>query len=183
MSRKTDNTDRPFSLLDLLRIGAGILLLNSFASWWLTSTSTWGYTGKWIDPHFWKFKVIGPEVHLSLDQLALYNGSDPSLPIYVAINGSVFDVSASPRIYGPTGPYRFFSGRDAARAFVTGCFQNQEEFTHDLRGLDPEEAEHDIQGWQKYYRHSHRYWYVGTVELPTLTGEPPKDCDHVKFPH
>lgn len=184
MSSKSSRSDqRPFSVLDFLRIGAGLLLLNALASWWFTSTATWGQNLKWTDVRFWKFKVMGPEIHFTLQDLALYNGTDLSLPIYVAVNGSVYDVSASPRVYGPNGPYRFFSGRDAARAFVTGCFQKPDEFTHDLRGLDPEEAEHDIRGWQEYYHHSGRYWYVGTVELPPVTGDPPSPCTHVKFPH
>lgn len=58
----------------------------------------------------------------------------PGLPIYIAINGSVFDVSASPQTYGPGGGYGFFSGKDAARAFVSGCFR--EDLTWDLRGLE-----------------------------------------------
>ena len=36
--------------------------------------------------------------------------------------------------YGPGGSYHFFAGRDAARAFVTGCFQ--EDQTPDLRGVE-----------------------------------------------
>lgn len=37
-------------------------------------------------------------------------------------------------MYGPGGSYHFFAGRDAARAFVTGCFQ--EDLTPDLRGVE-----------------------------------------------
>lgn len=37
-------------------------------------------------------------------------------------------------MYGPGGGYGFFSGRDAARAFVSGCFS--EDLTWDLRGLE-----------------------------------------------
>jgi len=50
-------------------------------------------------------------------------------------SGDVYDVSSNRRIYGPGGGYEFFAGRDAARAFVTGCFK--EDLTHDIRGLDP----------------------------------------------
>ena len=46
----------------------------------------------------------------------------------------MYDVSANRRMYGPGGGYGFFSGKDAARAFVTGCFK--EDLTHDIRGLD-----------------------------------------------
>lgn len=75
----------------------------------------------------------GP-LELTPSQLSLYNGTDPSLPIYLAVNGSVFDVSANRPTYGPGGSYHFFSGRDATRAFVTGCFQ--EDLTPDLRGVE-----------------------------------------------
>jgi predicted heme/steroid binding protein len=75
----------------------------------------------------------GP-VNLTPTQLSLYNGTDPSLPIYLAINGTIFDVSANRGIYGPGGGYNFFAGRDATRAFVTGCFR--EDLTPDLDGVE-----------------------------------------------
>ena len=50
------------------------------------------------------------------------------------MNGSIFDVSANPRIYGPGGMYGFFAGKDAARAFVTGCFE--QDLTPDLSGVE-----------------------------------------------
>lgn len=75
----------------------------------------------------------GP-ILLTDTELALYDGSDLSKPIYVGLNGSIYDVSASPHTYGPGGGYSFFAGRDAARAFITGCFA--EDLTPDLRGVE-----------------------------------------------
>lgn len=75
----------------------------------------------------------GP-LQLTPSQLALYNGTDPKLPIYLALNGSIYDVSASPKLYGPGGNYGFFAGKDATRAFVTGCFE--EDLVGDLRGVE-----------------------------------------------
>lgn len=77
-------------------------------------------------------------------ELTKYDGSDPTKPIYLALNGTIYDVSVSPQTYGPGGSYHFFAGRDAARAFLTGCFA--EDAVPDLRGVermfmpvDPEE--------------------------------------------
>lgn len=67
-------------------------------------------------------------------ELSLYNGTSPSLPILLAIDGTIFDVSASPHTYGPGGSYHAFAGRDASRAFVTGCFE--EDLHGDLRGVE-----------------------------------------------
>lgn len=38
-------------------------------------------------------------------QLARYDGSDPDVPVYVAVGGEVYDVSANRRIYGKGGSY------------------------------------------------------------------------------
>jgi predicted heme/steroid binding protein len=71
-------------------------------------------------------------------QLSLHNGTathdHSNLPIYLSINGTIFDVSASPHTYGPGGSYHVFAGRDATRAFVTGCFQT--DITGDLRDVE-----------------------------------------------
>lgn len=133
----------------------------------------------------------GP-LHLNPSDLALYNGSDPSLPIYLSVNSTIFDVSANRMMYGPGGHYNFFTGRDATRAFVTGCFQ--EDLTHDLSGVeemfipidDEEEVgrlssgerkirrEQDVRmararvrkqvaHWEGFFRNHKKYFEVGRV--------------------
>jgi predicted heme/steroid binding protein len=71
---------------------------------------------------------------LTDQELSRYNGSDPSLPIYLGLDGVIYDVSASPHFYGPGASYHVFAGRDATRAFVTGCFQD--DTTPDMRGVE-----------------------------------------------
>lgn len=65
--------------------------------------------------------------------------SDTSSNVAVALDGEVFDVSAGTgaSTYGPGGSYSIFAGKDAARAFVTGCFKTH--LTYDLRGLTEKE--------------------------------------------
>lgn len=176
-----NNEDR-FGIIDVLRIISGLVFLNCILSYYFTSSTTWGYEDKWIDPHYWNFHLTGDYVNLTLDELKQYDGSNPSLPIYVGVYGKVYDVTRSRHVYGPRGPYGFFSGKDAARAFSTGCFNKPDEFTYDLRGLNLDEAMVDIKKWQDFFENNKKYWYVGTVVHEPIVGDPPSPCNHVKFP-
>ena len=69
-------------------------------------------------------------------QLREYDGSDTSKPLYLAINGTIFDVSAGRGFYGPGGHYGHFAGRDATRAWVTECWDTEDQLTHDMRGVE-----------------------------------------------
>lgn len=94
-------------------------------------------------------------------------------------------------MYGPGGGYGFFSGRDATRAFVTGCFQ--EDLNSDLVGVeemfvpveDVEEegltkgqkkirkerevrlarqlVEKTVARWEGFFRNHAKYFQVGRV--------------------
>ena len=46
----------------------------------------------------------------SADELSLLDGRDGSGSIFIAILGSVYDVSAGRKHYGPDGSYSFFAG-------------------------------------------------------------------------
>ncbi|KAL5117969.1 hypothetical protein ACEQ8H_004114 [Pleosporales sp. CAS-2024a] len=144
---KTSSSGSGLSVLDVLRILGGLVLLSSGASYLSTSGSsmTWGYNGRWTRIREWKTFFQAP-IRLTDAQLAAYDGSNPALPIYLALNGTIYDVSISPKTYGPGGSYHVFAGKDAARAFITGCFA--EDAVPDLRGaevtympVDPEEKE------------------------------------------
>ena len=68
------------------------------------------------------------------EDLLKFDGSAEGTPIYIAINNTIYDVSASPHFYGPGGGYHIFAGRDSTRAFITGCFDD--DWTSDLRGVE-----------------------------------------------
>ncbi|EMG46723.1 MSBP1 Membrane steroid-binding protein 1 [Candida maltosa Xu316] len=177
----TDSRSR-FTLIDILRVLGGVLLLNAFFSWWFTSTPTWGYRGKWMDTNYLKYRALGNDVNMTLSELSQYDGTDKKLPIYLAIDGEVFDVSASANIYGPGGAYHDLSGKDASRVFVTGCFRKKDEYTYDMRGLDEKEVNEDITSWKEFFHNHKKYWHVGVVQHEPITGDPPEPCEHIKFP-
>lgn len=48
------------------------------------------------------------------NDLLPYDGTDPNLPIYIGLNGKVYDVSAGKDYYQVGGPYHFLAGRDSS---------------------------------------------------------------------
>ncbi|KAG0163059.1 hypothetical protein DFQ28_010443 [Apophysomyces sp. BC1034] len=156
-------------------IATGLMWLVIFffmGSYLITESWSWGYRGKWTNVNTY---IPRKEIVLSEEQLSMYDGSRPDLPLYVALDGDVFDVSAGRGWYGPGGSYHHFAGKDAARAYVTGCFK--EHITHDLRGF----SEADLQGvahWKNFYNNHHTYFKVGRVMHPPIDENTPipKPC-------
>ncbi|KAF2485950.1 hypothetical protein BDY17DRAFT_290591 [Neohortaea acidophila] len=75
---------------------------------------------------------------LQLTEAALreYDGTDPTKPIYLALGGTIYDVSVSPDFYGPGGHYHHFVGKDASRAWVTECWDDAEQLTWRMDGVE-----------------------------------------------
>ncbi|TSY98081.1 Neuferricin [Bagarius yarrelli] len=101
----------------------------------------------------------GSDRLLSLEELSLYTGKEDSKGLYVAILGHVFDVEKGRKHYGPDGGYRFFAGRDASRAFVTGDFTDA-GLTDDVLDLSPSQIV-ALYDWLTFYQKD--YTPVGKV--------------------
>ncbi|CAG8559998.1 9660_t:CDS:2 [Cetraspora pellucida] len=147
-------------------------------SYLITETWTWGYQNKYTN---WRNWIPRREIVFTEEELAKYDGSDPNLPIYIALNGEVFDVTSGKHYYGKGGGYSFFAGKDASRAYITGCFQTH--LTHDLRGLTPQQIK-DIENWASFYRDHHSYFKVGIVMHPPIdpSSPIPAPCDDASAP-
>ncbi|TYH92930.1 hypothetical protein ES332_A13G218800v1 [Gossypium tomentosum] len=102
-------------------------------------------------------------IYLSMDltpqQLIQFNGSDPSKPIYVAINGRIYDVTAGKSFYGPGGAYSMFAGKDASRALAK-MSKNEEDVCPNIDGLSEKEMD-VLNDWVKKFEA--KYPVVGRV--------------------
>jgi predicted heme/steroid binding protein len=47
--------------------------------------------------------------------LSKYDGTNADLPIYIALNGDVYDVSEGRGFYEPGGTYHYLAGRDSSK--------------------------------------------------------------------
>ncbi|KAJ2958017.1 hypothetical protein NQZ79_g6341 [Umbelopsis isabellina] len=74
----------------------------------------------------------------TLEQLKEFDGSDSSKPIYVAIKGTVFDVSKKPEMYGAGSGYNCFAGKDASKALGKSSLV-AEDCVADYSSLDEKE--------------------------------------------
>eukprot|EP01080_Neovahlkampfia_damariscottae_P001278 gene1278-11365_t len=99
------------------------------------------------------------------EELAQYDGKDENKPLYLAVKGLIFDVSKGRSHYGPNGGYHIFAGRDASRAFVTGCFDiNKEECLSDKIDDFDERQKKDLEEWYQFYLKSEKYFLVGKLK-------------------
>ena len=80
--------------------------------------------------------VSGHKLRLTEAELRSYDGTDASQSIYLAINRTIYDVSASPSFYGPGGNYHHLTARDASRAWVSECWDSEDQLTWRMDGIE-----------------------------------------------
>lgn len=183
---KTSPKSRLNVPLTVLLTAVLALLASLGTSQYLHGNYTFNHANQYTNPNWWLQHLKSP-LNLTESQLASFDGRDWSesdrngiwrrkSPLYLAINGSVYDVSASPELYGPGGSYAFFTGKDGARAYITGCFAT--DLTHDLRGV-PREEWIELRAWRLFYETHPKYFKVGTVHHPPIDPSipPPAPCE------
>ena len=58
--------------------------------------------------------VNGEEKIFTSKELSRYDGSNPALPIYLALDGNVYDVTQGRKFYEAGGAYHSLAGRDSS---------------------------------------------------------------------
>ncbi|KAF8980974.1 progesterone binding protein [Cyathus striatus] len=92
-------------------------------------------------------------------QLREYDGSNASKPIYVAIKGTIFDVSHKADVYGPGKSYNIFAGKDGSRGLGMSSLK-PEDAVADYSTLDEKDMK-VLDDWFAFF--SKRYNIVGKV--------------------
>ncbi|KAL1413005.1 hypothetical protein Q8F55_000754 [Vanrija albida] len=96
---------------------------------------------------------------ISVAELAKFDGSDPSKPIYVAIKGRVYDVSAKTEMYGKGSGYNVFAGKDASRGLGMSSLDAKDAVA-DYSTLN-EAQRKTLDQWDSFF--AKRYNVVGKV--------------------
>ncbi len=93
----------------------------------------------------------------TLQELREFDGTNGK-PVYIALKGQVFDVSAGP--YGPGGGYSFLAGKDASRALAKMSRDPADASSSNLSDLSDRQRE-TLDKWSE--RMLEKYPLVGTL--------------------
>jgi len=111
---------------------------------------------------------VEPLRNFTSKQLVYFNGREDEKmggdkPVYLSVNGTVFDVSDGRNFYGPDGPYESFAGRECGVALAKMSFD--EEHLDDLAGcknLNVGEKD-DLDGWIEKFTYYRNYPVKGRL--------------------
>ncbi|KAF9905126.1 hypothetical protein EC991_002012 [Linnemannia zychae] len=96
----------------------------------------------------------------SKEELAQHDGSNEEGSIYVAIKGIVFDVTAKKAMYGPSGGYHCFAGKDASKALGKSSLK-PEDCVADYSELTEKELK-TMEDWYVFFEK--RYAIIGKTQ-------------------
>lgn len=103
---------------------------------------------------------------ITLEELSQCDGTNPNKPTYVAIKGTVFDVSKN-AAYAEKGQYHVFAGKDPSRALALSSLK-PEDCVPEWDDLD-DKYKTVLDEWYSFF--SKRYNVVGKVEGAHNDGE------------
>ena len=109
-----------------------------------------------------------PPRNFTAEQLKYFDGKNDEKtkepkPVYLSLNGIVFDVSEGRNFYGPDGPYEQFAGHECGVALAKMSFDA--EFLDDMEGCETlnfgEKSE--LEGWIEKFTHYRCYPVMGRL--------------------
>lgn len=100
-----------------------------------------------------KVKVLKKGIYFSEDLVAEDN-------LYLAVLGSIYDVTEGKKHYGKGSPYNYFIGKDGSRALVTGKFNDESKNKDHVLDLSCSELL-TILHWRNTFKG--KYSYVGSL--------------------
>mmetsp|Transcript_15091 Transcript_15091/g.16363 ORF Transcript_15091/g.16363 Transcript_15091/m.16363 type:complete len:350 (+) Transcript_15091:105-1154(+) len=126
-----------------------------------------------------KYSYPPKDLQLTKEELAKYNGRPSEeikpaedridAPIYIAVNGKIFDVSyGGKEMYGEGSPYNKFAGKDATRALAKMSLDEADVNSSDLSDLT-EEQKKTLNQWEEKFLNNKKYPVVGTLVESTTT--------------
>ncbi|KAL0842297.1 hypothetical protein ABMA28_014431 [Loxostege sticticalis] len=90
----------------------------------------------------------------TLEELAQYNGQDQS-EVYLALMGTIFDVTKGTKHYGKGSSYHYFVGKDGSRAFITGNFKDEGQDKDHILDLTCDELM-VLLNWKKTFKEKYK---------------------------
>ncbi|KAM9980041.1 hypothetical protein ACTFIZ_006290 [Dictyostelium cf. discoideum] len=101
----------------------------------------------------------------SLEEIKDFKGIDETKPIFIAIKGKIYDVTAKKSTYGPGGSYHLFAGNDATVCLAKSSFEesdiNKPWTNQSLEDLTADQKD-SLKNWIDFF--SERYDLVGNVK-------------------
>ncbi|KAF3932095.1 Neudesin [Dactylellina cionopaga] len=97
---------------------------------------------------------------ITKEYLAKCDGTHEGYPIYVAIKGTVFDVTNKKDTYGPGGSYHVFTAKDASCGLGKSSLKAEDAHS-DFSGLNETEMD-TLNNWHKFF--TNRYNIMGKLE-------------------
>lgn len=87
---------------------------------------------------------------ISKEELRAYNGVDTGKPIFLSVNGRIFDVSSARRHYRLGETYNCLTGRDCSLAFVKGNLEAPEIGKSVVDAMSEKERQ-DLRDWEGFF--------------------------------
>lgn len=77
---------------------------------------------------------------MTLETLDMYSGFDPTRPILLSVNGTVYNVSEGREFYGRGGSYHAMAGKECARALAKMSL-NEDDFSSEVSDCSDQELQ------------------------------------------